>query len=444
MAAYVVFLSYYLDQHFEVVAERDWHAALGATLGLLVLEGWPGRRGRWLSAFLVAAASTIRPHVVLFLPALAYAAATAPAESDAGAEPGAQGRFAEDSARRLLEWGFAFGLFVAAGFAPLVVAGVLDDLIRNLRIVSYGGPYSTFTAARALSILSEEIRHPATAALLIALAFMSLRSPGDLRGPARAWLVAMLGALAYRPMHPMDHGYLKAPLVLVSSTAWAIPIAGCLRFASDGPARLHRSFLALCAIAFLLIEILPGRSPYNCIVSASLEAIRAAATSSSPPMPPGAWAWFDTTKQPHYTWEGYSALLRYLRETTGPDTLVANALNNPPFPCVNGPTGRRSPFRVETGVAWMWLVRQDLDEEFARDLEDAGKDSVVVWSPGEIGGQRRIPLPRLARVIRDEYEPEARFGKVEVWRRKGRSSADRLQSRGNGDAPHPPQQVAPP
>jgi hypothetical protein len=444
MAAYVFFLSYYLDQHFEVVAERDWHAALGATLGLLVLQGWPGRRARWLSAFLIAAASTIRPHVVLFLPALGYAAATAPAESDAGAEPVAQGRFTGAGARRLLEWGFAFGLFAAAGFAPLVVAGVLDDLVRNLGVVSYGGPYSTFTADRALSILSEEIRRLPTAALVLALAFMSLRSPGDLRGPARAWLVAVLGALVYRPMHPMDHGYLRTPLALASSTAWAIPIAGCLRFASDGPARLHRSFLALCAVSLLLIEILPVRFPYNCLFSASLDAIRAAATSSSPPMPPGAWAWFDRTKQPFYTWDGYTALLRYLRETTGPNTVVANALNNPPFPCVNGPTGRRSPFRVETGVAWMWLVRQDLDEEFARDLENAGEDSVVVWSPGEIGGQPRLPLPRLARVIRDEYEPEARFEKVEVWRRKGRPSADRLQSRGKPDAPHPPQQVAPP
>jgi len=444
MTAYLFFLAYYLDQHFEVVAERDWHAALGATLGLLILECRPGRGGRWLSAFLVAAAVTIRPHVVLFLPALGYAAARTPGASAGCEVPCVPGLFPTVDARRLLEWACAFGLFTAAGFAPLVAAGVFDDFVRSLRVASYGGPYSTFTAGRALSILAEELRHPPTAALLITLGFMSLRPPGDLRGMARTWLVAMLGALIYRPMHPMDHGYLKAPLILVGSTAWAIPIAGGLRFAAADSGRLHRAFPALCVFVLLLFKILPGRFPYNCSLGASVAAIRAAATSDWPPMPLGAWVWYDKTKQPFYTWDGYNALLRYLRESTGPDTVVANALNNPPFPCVNGPTGRRSPFRVETGVAWMWLVRQNLDEEFARDLERAGVDSVVVWSPDDIGNQRRIPLPRLTQAIRDEYEPEARFGKVEVWRRKGKSPSNRPRAEGNESAPNPPQQVAPP
>ena len=73
-AAYLIFLAYYLDASFDNVAQRDWHSPLCATLGLLLLETWPGRHTRWLSALLAAMAFTIRPQVVLFLPALLVAA----------------------------------------------------------------------------------------------------------------------------------------------------------------------------------------------------------------------------------------------------------------------------------------------------------------------------------------------------------------------------------
>jgi hypothetical protein len=97
---------------------------------------------------------------------------------------------------------------------------------------------------------------------------------------------------------------------------------------------------------------------------------------------------------------------------------VANVLKNPPFPAVNGTTGRRSPFRVESGVAWMWVVAEDLDEPFALELERLGPNSIVVWSPAEIDEQPRLSLKRLTGVITDRYAPEARFGRFEVWRRK--------------------------
>ncbi len=118
-----------------------------------------------------------------------------------------------------------------------------------------------------------------------------------------------------------------------------------------------------------------------------------------------------------YSWDGYCRLLKYVREKTGPETIVANVLKAYPFPAVNGATGRRSPFRVESGVAWMYVVAEDLDGSFARDLERLGRNSIVVWSPAEIADERRLPLERLTAVIKHRYAPEARFGRFEVWRR---------------------------
>ena len=430
MAACLTVLALYLDLHFEAVGERDWHAPLGGALGVLVLETWPGRRGRWLSAFLVAGAFVIRPHAVLFLPALALAAA----------ESADEGRGWRRRAAPVLEWGCAFGLFVALGFAPLVVAGVLDDLIRGLRVASYGGPYSTFTLDRGVAILAGEFRRPTTAALLIALIALGLRSRRDpLTGPARTWLLVVAGTLLYRPLHPVDHNYLTLPLALTSATAWAIPFAWCVRAATETPAGRRRPLLGLLAILLLLYEtspIAPRWFPWNCGVEPSLAAIRAAVRGGPTPAPPGASIWYGPSKrQPFYTWDDYTQLLRYIRETTGPETIVANVLKNPPFPTVNGPTGRRSPFHAETGIAWVWLVREDMDETFARELEEAGADSIVVWAPREYTGQPRLRLERLGRVILDEYVPEARFGLIEVWRRKPTGGAEPPARAGRGGPP---------
>ena len=355
----------------------------------------------------------------------------------------------EARARRLLEWACAFGVFVAAGFAPLVMAGVLDDLVRGLRVASYGGPYSTLTPARGIAILLGEIREPRTAALLAALTCLSVRSiGGSLTATARTWLLAVAGALVYRPLHPVDHNYLRMPLALIGSTAWAVPIAWCIRASTANLRNHRRAFVGLLMILLLLFEALPRWMPYNCSFRGSLDAIRAAAGSGWPDVPPGAWIWYGDNRQPFYTWDAYHRLLRYVREKTGRETIVANVLKNSPFPAVNGPTGRRTPFHAETGVAWSWLVDQDLDEEFARDLEHAGQDSIVVWSPEESAPNRRLELKRLTQVILDEYEPEARFGRIEVWRRKPRTTAEvplELQSKRSGDALEPPPpQVAPP
>jgi hypothetical protein len=132
--------------------------------------------------------------------------------------------------------------------------------------------------------------------------------------------------------------------------------------------------------------------------------------------PPGSRAWFDPASGRWYAWEDYRNTLIYLRATTRTTTLVANVLQEPPYPAINGPTGRVSPFLAESGICWMLLVAVDLEPEFASALERAN-DCVVVWSPEEYRLPSRLRLRRLASVIRARYRPEARFGHIEVWRR---------------------------
>src|SRR5207237_9048744 len=141
--------------------------------------------------------------------------------------------------------------------------------------------------------------------------------------------------------------------------------------------------------------------------SARLEAVGSLVRGQPlpPSSPPGSRAWFDLSRGRWYAWEDYRRVLIHLRETTRPTTLVANVLKEPPFPAINGPTARLSPFRAESGICWMWLVDLDLDGEFAVELQHA-TDSVVVWSPAEHELLSQLRLPCLTAVIRRLYRPE--------------------------------------
>jgi hypothetical protein len=424
LTSYLIFLGYYLDIHFEIVAERDWHAALGATLGLLMLQAWPGRRALWLSALLTAVAFTIRPHVILFLPALVMATMkrSGAAEGQLDAQP-SRSKSLKREILAALEWFCALGIFVAAAFTPLMYFGLLDDLISGLRVTAYSGPYRTTTPVRSIAIFLEQVREPKNVFLLLSLGALGFRSrSGILKPLARTWLLALAGALLYRPIHPVDHGYLKTPLALISAVAWAIPVAWIIRAAQERRRSGPGPFLGVLMIGLIVYESIPVCYPRNCSFRASLNSIRAAARGGWPDLPPGAWIWYSPERQDLYKWDAYCRLLRYVRQTTSPKTVVANILNSPPFPSVNGPTGRRSPFHVESGIAWMWLINEDLEPQFTRELEESGPDSVVVWLPEETNSQPRLPLRRLSEVILNEYTPEARFDKFEVWRRKRKTA----------------------
>jgi hypothetical protein len=438
VTSYLIFLAYYLDISFENVAERDWHSPLLATLGILMLEAWPGRLSRWLSAFLAAVAFTIRPNVVLFLPALVIAVLfnevcprdASPADSSTTTP--------KRAILAALEWMGLFVGFAVVGFALLFFNGLLDDLARGLGILRRGGPYSNATTERSLKILLEELRQPGTSAVVLGLLPLAARSSDrNLKVLACTWLVALAGALAYRPIHPMDHAYLKTPLALIVAVAWSIPIDWLGR-AATSTRRIGFAILpAIFGILLIVYESIPVMIPRNCSVRVSFDSLRAAATGGWPVMPPGAWIGYSPERS-SYNWDAYCRLLKYLRENTDSTTIVANVLRNPPFPSTNGAVGRRSPFRVESGVPWMWVVAENLDDIFADQLEALGCNSVVVWSPKEVNIFQRLPLEQLTRVIRSRYAPEVRFDRFEIWRRKCSATQDGEGTKSQSSEPRLP------
>ncbi len=422
LLSFVAFLQFYLSREYEQVAERDWHATLAAVLAIMTLEAWPQRPAVWLAAALEAAAVTIRPHAIFFLPAIASALMER-----------------RRPRRGLAEWGLAFTAFVALAFAPLVIDGLLDDLIRGLRVAAYGGPYSKASLTVAREALELELRDPWTiflaASLIVVWAFHRLVG----RPMARTWLLALAAAILYRTVHPVQHAYLMHPLALVSAMVLALPVASLLSL--SWIAQPVRALLIL----LLFLKAFPGR-PLNCDPGDSLRAIVSIACGQDPEAPPSGcrYFWF-RPKACNYEWRDYCRTLAYLRHTTSPATEIANVLRLQPFPSLNGPVGRLSPFRAESGICWMWLIDIDLDGPFAEALENT-PDSVVVWSPDEGDRQPRLRLERVSAVIRRCYRFDARFGAIEVWRRSAADEAARTPMPGSPAASgsSPPAIAVPP
>ena len=401
LVGYLPFLCNYLSMDITHVGQRDWHGPFLVILGLLAQQALPGRAGRIAVAFALAAGLAYRPQLVLLLPATVLAVVEG---AHRPGEPWAR------VIRPLGEWVAAFAASLVLVFSPLILHGVLDDFVFRLRVTRYGAPYNQATWQSFVSSLETGLVEPLTLAVLGTGAVLSCAGPTALRGPARTWLLATIGALFYRPISPVQHVYLYQPLHLIRSIDLALPIAWLL-----ATPRLVAS-LRLAAVAAVVIVV--PRCPAHCSVIRSLRALAPLAAGQSPiDVPAGCGQYFSSPGGPklHYRWEDYRRLLAYLRDEIPPWTRVAGVFRAHPYPPVTGATGHLSTFPSAGGLMHLCSVDPGIEDQYLDALEKT-PGSIVVWAPDESQVDPRLKLPRLVQAIRRTYRPEARFGDLEVWR----------------------------
>lgn len=399
LLGYVSFLAYYLSLDYSQAAQRDWHGPCFAVSALMLLEAWPGRAGRVLSALSMAIALAIRPQTVLLFPGLLAAL------DEGSREPGES---PANTARAALEWGLALGVFVAVAFAPLVLAGVLGDFLRGVRLTAYGGSYNKASPATFLKESLIQLAPFKVGAVVASILLLLGQAARRDRRAALTWLAALAGVLLYKPISPLPHAYLNHPLALVWSVNVAVLVELVLGASIAAPA------LRLVMVLLILGLGATGR-PRFCNPRASLAALSWLKARQDPDVCPLGYTHNpDVGKSAVYDWTDYRNLLAYLRQQVPAHTRVANALKG--VPAVAGPTGHCSAFPAES-IAWLYMVKHDDEAKFARALEET-PDSVVVWAPSEQAIERNFTLELLRPVIVHHYEPAARFGDIEVWRRK--------------------------
>jgi hypothetical protein len=402
LAGFLCFLAYYLSLDYSQTAQRDWHSSVCVVLGLLALEAWPGRAARFFSAAMLGTAIAFRPQAVLFAPALASALF----EDHAGTAR------SWGATKRLLGWSAACGVAVLMAFGPLIAAGVLDDFVRSLRVANYGGSYNRVTPESFFDSLGSGLSHLPTALALFATVVVAAMACDRSRA-ARTWALAMVAAVIYKPLSPIQHRYLEQPVILVGAVSIAF-LVGCLLTAPRvRPA--SKTFLVVVILAIGLPWSMPAYvRPLHCL--------RLIATLAHAEGPPGGPPGCDRSLLPNgrgvarYSWEDYRGVLDHLRRTTTERTPVANLLRHHPYPSINGMVGRPSPFPAAGGILWIHWIAPDDEDRFVESLERSDS-CVAVWVPKEEGIGETLRLERLEGTIRRLFRPEARFGRIEVWRR---------------------------
>ena len=225
-----------------------------------------------------------------------------------------------------------------------------------------------------------------------------------------AWvaLVLLAGASAYKPISPAYHTYLDIPMVVAWSVNLAV-LAASILATPEAPANIR-----LAGVLAMLGLGLTTARPEFCLVGPTLRAAATLRAGGLPEAAPPGYRKGSVGASAFYPWADYRAALLYLREQTRASTRVANALRGDP--AIVSEVDRRSAFPAES-IAWLRMVNPGDEPAFAESLEKAG-DSVVVWSPGEVGPDPLFQIPRVDEAIRRLYQPEARFGVIEVWRRR--------------------------
>jgi hypothetical protein len=404
---YASFLSYYLSLDYRNVIQRDWHGPLFMMLGLMIADGWPTRGGRVAAAFCAAAAFVIRPQAVLLAPALAFRIARG---DDRAGTPWSPRQAASTTAA----WVLLAAALTALGFLPVWLDGTWSDFLGCVRAVAYGGSYNQFTPWRMLRVMINQCVE--WHYLVIPVSIMLIAS-GSGVGPGAlivTWLMALAGAWFYKPMSPVPWPYLTHPYVIVLALNVAILVQALLE------AGLARPSLRLGAILLAILASGVVARPKYCGVGESRRAIAALAQGRLPEeAPPG---YIEPGSDPgvaSYPWRDYRAVLSYLRSGTSPRARIANILRD--GPALTGPAARLPAFPAES-IAWL-AVRPGDEPDFLAALENAGEETLVVWAPAEEkldpGLRLAAAVRHLAPAVRRHYEPLARFGEIEVWRRKG-------------------------
>ena len=391
------FLAVFLAFDYTEAAQRDGQGSIFAVAGLLIAQAWPGRVGRIASALMLAIGTTIRPQVLILVPAFWMAI-------DEAARPPGGRRLA--AFRALAEWQLALALFIAAGLLPLAMAGILGDFFEGLKLVAYGSSYN----AAGFSTIGPRLVvqfYWIWGALVFPVAVVFAR--GSIRDRDRrlvaTWALALLLIAFYAPLSPVPRVYSYQAIKIVLAIFVAILAHLVLSAPQLSPGWKFS----------LLILILGGVTslrPIYVSVTRARESIASLRYGSIPTKTPLGYSHpYDPDIIRLYPLADYWAMVDHVRSSTRPTTRVAGVLFGV---AVTGPVNRLPAFPAES-ITWLTAVNTDDEHRFADALGRA-TDSVVVWNPGDPNALR--DYPEVLAAIRRLYEPGSRFGQIEVWNRK--------------------------
>lgn len=394
---------YYMSLDYSRVMQRDWHLIAAGVGLLLIMQITRSRHKYLLAGVAVAITLVIRPYAILIVPAIVFAMVL-------------------DQKSDLVKLEAAMKQFIISGlvstlllWSPLLVHGIADDFFCELIGEIMHSNYRPSDQESILVIMFDQLnRNIIFSALcaLIAAIYMAGKDREKLR-LVLVWFVLFLSMLFYKVLCPVRHNYTEIPLEIVACVSLGV-FWGILE-KYHGVLSVVKIFL----VGFWFWHYFPGL-PVMLSWDSSRESV--VALFKGEPLktsPPGCALILKSRTIPNYSysWDDYQAALNYIREETTPDVQVVNFLRLHPFPTFNGPTGRLTLWPCGEGFQWLRWVHPELELEFANALRNQ-VPSIVIWNDRGEPRPLKMAFPVIEQVIRLEYEPVARFGEIDIWKKR--------------------------
>lgn len=397
--------SFYMSLDFGRVMQRDWYVFYLGASSLIAVQTLQSRLKWIIAGVLLALAFTIRPHAVLFLPAVMTSVFTESANSTTTWKNLA-----------LLILSGLVGLLLA--WSPLLISGIFDDFLTQFLQELFHGNYTDEKKLPVYHIVADELNRnlTCTAFACLALIVFNLRHNHNTKRLWPPWAVAFISLLYYKPMSPVMHDYTEIPFELVSCC-----VIGLFLGLSISGNQLNAKNLRFLLIGTLIwvrfyFPGWPVMADFNASLMAAASLARGTQLHLSPP------GCMESLPDPgkrlgKFRWADYQDLLRYIREETTPETRVVSFILYDPFPTVNAPTGRLTLWPCGEGILWLSWVDPSLEHEFANQLK--GNEPAIVILRDEIEGwPPKNRFPEIERTIHERFEFRTRFGDFQVWARK--------------------------
>lgn len=395
---------YYMSLDASRVMQRDWYViALG--IGMLMVTQITTLRYKYLfTGFTLAVAFVIRPYAILLLPPLIVSILL---------ENWGQRLKIEIALKQVVLSGLVSSMVL---WSPLVFHGIADDFFQEIfRELMYGNYDPEGREAFHWTVYHQIASKVIFGAFCIVVPLLYLlRKDRCKLHLVLPWVVMFVSMVLYKPMCPVMHAYTEIPLEMVAGLMlgifWGVfenyqGVSSCFK---------------VCLIASWTWFYLPG-IPEMLSVSSSREALVSMLSDTALEKSPPGWAVHlkDRNNIPRsYFWQDYQAALKFIREESSSEVRVVNFIRKQPFPTFNGPTGRLTLWPCGEGIQWLRWVHPELELEFANSLKSQ-VPAIVIWNDREEMSQVTIKYPLIDHLIRSEYEPVARFGQIDIWKRRG-------------------------
>jgi hypothetical protein len=215
----------------------------------------------------------------------------------------------------------------------------------------------------------------------------------------------------YRMVHPVDHGYLKQPLMILECIGLAVLPAWLMIEMK------HFQGLTWFAVTGLMLYIGQVESTIYAELDYTPIAYESLLSGKNPPYsPPGCRAVYPNNGNfYHYHWPDWVQADDWLRVESKRETRILNLLSYQPFPAFLGTVDRLPIGRLESIVLMNWFTKYDFDSEIAKDLENAAVGSLVVWDSVRTNPMNIRQLEKTFGTIGRLYEKRMDFGEIEFW-----------------------------